>query len=57
MPLPSVKTLSMESPTRCYNFAAESHVRVSFDLPEYTANDDGIGTLRILDAIRAAGLE
>jgi GDPmannose 4,6-dehydratase len=44
-------------PDEIYNLAAQSHVRVSFDLPEYTANVDGIGTLRILDAIRAAGLE
>jgi len=40
-----------------YNLAAMSHVRVSFDTPEYTANADGIGTLRILEALRILGLE
>ena len=39
-------------PTEIYNLAAQSHVKVSFDLPEYTANVDGLGTLRILDALR-----
>jgi len=39
-------------PTELYNLAAQSHVKVSFELPEYTAEVDGIGTLRILDAIR-----
>lgn len=40
-----------------YNLAAQSHVKISFDMPEYTANVDGIGTLRILDAIRSNSLE
>src|SRR5690606_19578241 len=39
-----------------YNLAAQSHVKVSFDTPEYTANADGIGTLRILEAVRLLGL-
>jgi len=44
-------------PTEIYNLAAQSHVKVSFDLSEYTANVDALGTLRILDAIRTANLE
>ena len=43
-------------PDEIYNLAAMSHVKVSFDTPEYTANADGIGTLRILEAIRLLGL-
>ncbi|GAB1358715.1 GDP-mannose 4,6-dehydratase [Porphyromonadaceae bacterium] len=43
-------------PDEIYNLAAMSHVRVSFDTPEYTANADGIGTLRILEAVRLLGL-
>lgn len=44
-------------PDEIYNLAAQSHVAVSFETPEYTANADGIGTLRILEAIRILGLE
>ena len=44
-------------PDEIYNLAAMSHVRVSFDIPEYVADTDGIGTLRILEAIRILGLE
>jgi len=44
-------------PDEIYNLAAMSHVHVSFEVPEYTANADGIGTLRILDAVRLLGLE
>ncbi|MBD8490090.1 GDP-mannose 4,6-dehydratase [Echinicola sp. CAU 1574] len=44
-------------PDEIYNLAAMSHVKVSFDTPEYTANADGIGTLRILEAVRFLGLE
>src|SRR5471030_1834389 len=44
-------------PDEIYNLAAQSHVKVSFDTPEYTANADGIGTLRLLEAIRILGLE
>ena len=43
-------------PDEIYNLAAQSHVKVSFDTPEYTANVDGLGTLRILEAIRLLGL-
>lgn len=43
-------------PDEIYNLAAMSHVKVSFDMPEYTANADGIGTLRILEAVRLLGL-
>ena len=44
-------------PDEIYNLAAMSHVKVSFDIPEYTANTDGLGTLRILEAVRLLGLE
>jgi GDPmannose 4,6-dehydratase len=44
-------------PDEIYNLAAMSHVRVSFDMPEYVADADGIGTLRLLEAIRLLGLE
>src|ERR1700712_2195294 len=44
-------------PDEIYNLAAMSHVKVSFDTPEYTANADGIGTLRLLEAIRVLGLQ
>ncbi|WP_295676051.1 GDP-mannose 4,6-dehydratase [uncultured Mucilaginibacter sp.] len=44
-------------PDEIYNLAAQSHVKVSFDTPEYTANADGLGTLRILEAVRLLGLE
>lgn len=43
-------------PTEIYNLGAMSHVKVSFDMPEYTADCDGVGVLRMLDAIRSAGL-
>ena len=43
-------------PTEVYNLGAMSHVKVSFDMAEYTGNVDGIGTLRLLDALRTAGL-
>jgi GDPmannose 4,6-dehydratase len=43
-------------PDEIYNLAAMSHVKVSFDIPEYTANADGTGTLRILEAVRLLGL-
>ena len=44
-------------PTEIYNLAAQSHVQVSFETPEYTANADGVGTLRLLEAIRILGME
>lgn len=44
-------------PTEIYNLAAQSHVAVSFETPEYTANADGVGALRLLEAIRLVGLE
>jgi GDPmannose 4,6-dehydratase len=44
-------------PHEVYNLAAQSHVKVSFEMPEYTASTDGIGTIRLLEAIRASGLE
>ena len=43
-------------PDEIYNLAAQSHVQVSFETPEYTANADGLGTLRLLEAIRMLGL-
>ena len=44
-------------PDEVYNLAAQSHVKVSFETPDYTANADGIGTLRLLEAIRLLGWE
>lgn len=44
-------------PDEIYNLAAQSHVKVSFELSEYTANVDALGTLRLLNAIRICGLE
>lgn len=44
-------------PDEIYNLAAQSHVRVSFEIPEYTANADALGTMRILEAVRILGLE
>lgn len=44
-------------PNEIYNLAAQSHVKVSFEIPEYTANSDAMGTLRILEAVRILGLE
>lgn len=52
-----VKIISMVKPTEIYNLAAQSHVKVSFDLSEYTAEVDAVGTLRILDAVRTCGME
>lgn len=52
-----VKLISKIKPTEIYNLAAQSHVKVSFDLSEYTAEVDAVGTLRLLDAIRTCGLE
>lgn len=44
-------------PDEVYNLAAQSHVKVSFEMPEHTASADGVGTIRLLEAIRAAGLD
>lgn len=52
-----IRIIQQVQPDEIYNLAAMSHVAVSFDAPEYTANADGIGTLRILEAIRILGLE
>jgi GDPmannose 4,6-dehydratase len=52
-----IRIVQEVQPDEIYNLAAMSHVKVSFDTPEYTANADGIGTLRILEAIRILGLE
>tara|TARA_B100000768_G_scaffold171804_1_gene179444 strand:- start:6788 stop:7891 length:1104 start_codon:yes stop_codon:yes gene_type:complete len=51
------KLVSSIQPHEIYNLAAQSHVAVSFEIPEYTANVDAMGTLRMLEAIRFAGLE
>ncbi len=51
------KIINEVRPDEIYNLSAMSHVRVSFDLPEYTANTDGIGTLRILEAVRFLNLK
>lgn len=52
-----IRIIQQVQPDEIYNLGAMSHVKVSFDTPEYTANADGIGTLRILEAIRILGLE
>ncbi|WP_110954058.1 GDP-mannose 4,6-dehydratase [Anaerosinus massiliensis] len=52
-----IRIIQQVQPDEIYNLAAQSHVQVSFDTPEYTANADALGTLRILEAIRILGLE
>ncbi|MCB1365992.1 MAG: GDP-mannose 4,6-dehydratase [Rhodobacteraceae bacterium] len=52
-----IRLIQEVQPDEIYNLAAQSHVAVSFETPEYTANADGIGTLRILEALRILGLE
>ena len=52
-----LRIIQQVQPNEIYNLAAQSHVAVSFEEPEYTANSDGLGTLRILEAIRILGLE
>lgn len=52
-----VRIVQQVQPDEIYNLAAQSHVAVSFEEPEYTANSDGLGTLRLLEAIRILGLE
>jgi GDPmannose 4,6-dehydratase len=51
-----IRIIQETQPDEIYNLAAMSHVKVSFDTPEYTANADGLGTLRILEAVRLLGL-
>lgn len=51
-----IRIIQETQPDEIYNLAAQSHVKVSFDTPEYTANADGLGTLRILEAVRLLGL-
>src|SRR4051795_276440 len=51
-----IRIVQEVQPDEIYNLGAMSHVKVSFDTPEYTANADGIGTLRILEAVRILGL-
>ncbi|PTT04183.1 GDP-mannose 4,6-dehydratase [Pedobacter sp. HMWF019] len=52
-----IRIIQETQPDEIYNLAAMSHVHVSFEMPEYTANADGIGTLRLLEAVRILGLE
>ena len=52
-----IRLIQKVQPTEIYNLAAQSHVQVSFETPEYTANADAIGALRLLEAIRILGLE
>ena len=52
-----VKVVSVVRPDEIYNLAAQSHVQVSFDSPEFTADVDAVGVLRVLEAVRASGLE
>jgi GDPmannose 4,6-dehydratase len=52
-----IRIVQEVKPDEIYNLAAQSHVKVSFETPEYTANSDALGTLRILEAIRILGLE
>jgi len=51
------RILDKVEPDEIYNLGAQSHVKVSFDIPEYTGNADGLGALRLLDAVREAGLK
>ena len=51
-----MRIIGLVQPDEIYNLAAQSHVHVSFDVPEFTANADGIGTLRILEAVRLLGM-
>jgi GDPmannose 4,6-dehydratase len=52
-----IRIIQESQPDEIYNLAAQSHVAVSFETPEYTANSDAVGTLRVLEAIRILGLE
>lgn len=52
-----VRLISTVKPDEIYNLAAQSHVQVSFNVPEYTANSDAVGTLRVLEAVHMLGME
>ena len=52
-----IRVVAETKPTEIYNLAAQSHVQVSFETPEYTAQADGVGTLRLLEAMRILGIE
>ena len=52
-----IRIIQQVQPDEIYNLAAQSHVKVSFDVPEYTAETDAVGTLRMLEAVRILGLE
>lgn len=52
-----LRVIQLIQPDEIYNLAAQSHVKVSFDVPEYTAESDAVGTLRLLEAVRILGLE
>lgn len=52
-----IRVIQQIQPDEIYNLGAQSHVKVSFDVPEYTADVDGIGTLRVLEAVRLLGFE
>ncbi|MFC1741101.1 GDP-mannose 4,6-dehydratase [Nanoarchaeota archaeon] len=52
-----IRILSIVRPDEVYNLAAQSHVKIAFEIPEYTANSDGVGVLRLLEAIKQLGLD
>ncbi len=52
-----IRVIQLVQPDEIYNLAAQSHVKVSFDVPEYTAETDAVGTLRLLEAVRILGME
>lgn len=52
-----MRVIQLTQPDEIYNLAAQSHVKVSFDVPEYTAETDAVGTLRLLEAVRILGME
>jgi GDPmannose 4,6-dehydratase len=52
-----VRVIQQVQPDEIYNLGAQSHVKVSFEMPEYTADVDGVGTLRVLEAVRLLGME
>lgn len=52
-----MRIIQLTQPDEIYNLAAQSHVKVSFDVPEYTAETDAVGTLRLLEAVRILGME